>query len=428
MSKKVFLDNLGGTVFILCFGLLLSYLLGSIFDRFEKFNPISQMFDDFELTDMAWSEEVDAVESSLDTNIILVNIGRNRAEIAQELFALNRLGPKVIGIDAFFNSRKQDTMADVMLSMAMKGVQNLVLVSELKGYDSDENKYDTVTSTTPFFSSLANFGFANMQLTESHVGRTDFRAVREFYPYYNLKSDSIVPNFSVKVASIFDSTILEDLQKRSLESEVINFKGDIYGGEGRQKRFLSFDYEEIVEGQIDPAIIKDKIVLVGLISSNPHTNLKDEVPYIYGEDKFYTPRNENYVGKAYPDMFGVVVHANVIATILDRNYIDKSPIWLEYAMAFILMFLNVSFFAFIYRDHGDLYDITTKTIQIFELLLFSALMVFSITMFQTKINLSYALIGIALAGDLLEIYQGGFKIGYRYLRQKFLTSKKSETP
>ncbi|NJM93588.1 MAG: CHASE2 domain-containing protein [Cytophagales bacterium] len=39
------------------------------------------------------------------------------------------------------------------------------------------------------------------------------------------------------------------------------------------------------------------------------------------EDKFYTPLNKTYAGKANPDMYGVVIHANIVSMILNHDYV-----------------------------------------------------------------------------------------------------------
>ncbi len=39
--------------------------------------------------------------------------------------------------------------------------------------------------------------------------------------------------------------------------------------------------------------------------------------------KSFTPRNRKVAGRAYPDMFGTVIWANIIAMILNNDYIRE---------------------------------------------------------------------------------------------------------
>ncbi len=65
---------------------------------------------------------------------------------------------------------------------------------------------------------------------------------------------------------------------------------------------------------------RDKIVLIGYVG--------DRIDIDTGEDKFFTPLNSKYIGKANRDMYGIVVHANIISTILNGHYIRVMPDWL----------------------------------------------------------------------------------------------------
>ena len=67
----------------------------------------------------------------------------------------------------------------------------------------------------------------------------------------------------------------------------------------------------------DLSFIKDKIVLLGFMG----INLNDKT----FEDIFFTPLNERYAGKSFPDMYGVVIQANIISMILNKKYINTMP-------------------------------------------------------------------------------------------------------
>jgi CHASE2 domain-containing sensor protein len=93
------------------------------------------------------------------------------------------------------------------------------------------------------------------------------------------------------------------------------------------------------------------------------------------EDKFYTPLNKKLAGKSNPDMFGVVVHANIISMILREDYVEQMATWQEVAMAIILCLLNV---AHVFADKHQIAAVLRwyyKLLQVIQLLIYSALMV-----------------------------------------------------
>jgi len=91
-------------------------------------------------------------------------------------------------------------------------------------------------------------------------------------------------------------------------------------------------------------LIEGKIVLLGYMGSTINTHS------VF--DKFYTPMNPNYIGRAEYDMFGIVVHANIIRMILDQDYIDEAEDWLDILASLLIGYFCIAFFAFVYRRFG----------------------------------------------------------------------------
>ena len=54
--------------------------------------------------------------------------------------------------------------------------------------------------------------------------------------------------------------------------------------------------------------------------------------------------NERPAGRTYPDMYGIVVHANVISMILRRDYIHDAPSWLNILISILVAYFNVALF------------------------------------------------------------------------------------
>src|SRR5204863_8612664 len=104
-----------------------------------------------------------------------------------------------------------------------------------------------------------------------------------------------------------------------------------------------------------PEMIKGKAVIFGFLGKQ----LGDPS----WSDKFYTPLNKKLAGKANPDMFGVVVHANIVSMILDEDYVDQMSDWQQYLLAFVICVLNVALFSIINTRYPSWYDGITKLLQ-----------------------------------------------------------------
>ena len=148
--------------------------------------------------------------------------------------------------------------------------------------------------------------------------------------------------------------------------------------------------------------VKDKIVLFGFLGST----LDDTRTF---EDKYFTPLNVKYAGRANPDMYGVVVHANIISMILNRDYIDSMTEFSAWLFAIIVCMLNVMIFQIVYRRLPRWYDGITKLLQLLEAFILLAVIVLGFHIFSIKLNLTYGIFAIVLAGDSLEVYNGVLK-------------------
>ncbi len=149
--------------------------------------------------------------------------------------------------------------------------------------------------------------------------------------------------------------------------------------------------------QFDASVIKDKIVLFGYIGEY----VGDDESHI---DKFYTPLNERMAGRAYSDMYGITVHANVISMILNRQYINRLPEWADFLMYAFVTFLNVLLFLYIVEKRKNWYDVITKPFQIIELVSFLAVPVWVLYYWNFQVDISDVLITVAFAGDITELY------------------------
>ncbi len=388
-------QHLGAMVFTAVAFLLLAVIPWGEWDFID---PISETFADFEVTDLVFSKL--RTNQEIDTNIVIVSIGTlPRAGIAEQIRLIQLYQPKVVGIDAFFWQRK-DSFVDQELIQTIKEYNNVVIVSKLENLDqnseSETKDWKVLKKSFPEVHSAAkSHGFANMYSDEDK----GFRTIRGFVPSQTVKGVR-VNNFSVEVAKLFDSTSVEVLLQRNNEVEVINYRGDHHS-------FYFFDSDQITP-ETDLTVLKDKIVLLGFVDDRYSTESGYKVISGSLEDSFFTPMNKKYLGKTYPDMYGVVVHANVVSMILRKQYINKMPKILSFILVILFTYFSVVLLTYQYNKFKKYYDTFALVTQIVMSisLMFILLLIFDTFDFDADFSLIFAILGVMINLNGLEIYFG----------------------
>ncbi len=396
-SKRLLRDSILATAFI--FLLIFTFLKVSQVEKlFGLFDPISQAMDDVELTDLVFSELRQPDPVPLDSiEILLVNIGEiSRAEIAAELNIINSYHPKVIGIDAVFSGLK-DSLGDVLLADALSNIENLVMYSKGINTEGDEMVMEEMEVSHPMFDYGAT-GATNLftDAQEQH----EFKVCRTFPPVLNINGERELA-FAVKIAQLYDSAKAQKFLNHSDKfEEVINYRSNIqiFGESEIGVKFSVLDVEDVFTENFLPEIITGKIVIFGFLGKT----LNDTD----WEDKLYTPMNKVFAGRSNPDMWGPVIHANIVQMVLDEAYINYQGDFGALITAIVICFLNVWIFGWIYWSLPLWYDGITKIIQLFELMLIVLINIFVFHWFRYKTELTLTAACIALAGDSLEVYYG----------------------
>jgi CHASE2 domain-containing sensor protein len=399
IKRTFWTDCILGTAFI--FGLMWAIFNISQFEIFDAFDPIGEALSDFESSDIAFSQIRDPEEVHANEDIVIVNISKpylvNRARLAQMVNNINKYEPKVIGIDMFFEHPKPDTLGDLALAEAYSKVKNLVMVTKFQeNLETATNTWEIISN--PMFISNAHLGFANLN-TEA-AKQEDFKVCRSFPPSRVVDGEEAMA-FAVQIANLVDPEKAQNFLKRNNEWETINYKGNIpdyhqatrFGG-----KFAFLDWDDALEENFDPMMIKDKIIIFGETGENFFDTSWD--------DKFFTPLNNNYAGKTNPDMYGVVIHANIVGMILDEDPINEMPEWLDALLGIILCFVNIVVFSWVYRRLPRWYDGITKLIQLMELMVLFFIIIYLFAEYSFKVNLTFGLAAVALAGDGLEVFYG----------------------
>jgi CHASE2 domain-containing sensor protein len=419
--RNIWVLSLAITVFI--FAMLWVASIVTDLKLFSAFDPIGQALSDFELTDYAFSKLRD--DPKPEERIVMVNIGHlGRREMAQQIQIISRFKPRVIGIDSFYNCegglydtvncpQLLDTLGNLLLSNAIQEAGNVVLVSKLMQTDSlsqagDSDIYDSVEYSDPMFRNFSRSGFASLPTGARY--QEDVKLCRSFFPRIYVKGKRQLA-FSVQMAMVYDSLKTEQFLARDNDEEIINFRGNVEFQDTKTKAlqredlsasgftgmFSALDVEDLLNGNFTPDLFKDKVVIMGFLGDyfgDPAWN-----------DKFFTPLNKKVAGRANPDMFGLVIHANIVSMILNQDYVNELSDWEKYAIAFVVSLLTVALFITIDQNLPIWFDALQVIIQVVQILLFSALVVYMYVWFSFKLDIGITLAVSALVGPCYDIFK-----------------------
>ncbi len=412
-TKKFWIDSITGTIFI--FGFL--WFATNFLAIFSFLDPVGDALSDMKITDQVFSNPAFRADPAFEERIVIVNFGRlNRRGIAEQVNIINKYRPKVIGIDTFFGALKEDSIGDLLLAGALSNVENLVLGTQfIAPGDTKDPYYYYLKRSHPLFNQFSEEAAVNL-VNEIAGGRQeDYKTVRSFFPEMHYK-DTITGEitthmaFGLKLAEYLDPDAVQRFLDRNIEEELINFRGNVLTGltlDSRPK-FFALDVEDVFNESFDGSLIEDKIVIFGHIGENFQTKF-------WIEDKFFTPMNKKWAGRADLDMYGAVIHANITAMVLNSDYLDKMSENVSIVLAVIICFFNVALFTIIYRKLPLWYDGITKLVQLAEVMLFMMAIVWVFHYYAFELEMTSSIIVVLLAGDALEVLYG---VGYNLFSKK----------
>ncbi len=442
--RKLWFESLIITICV--FGML--WAANGITDlkMFNAFDPIGQALKDFELTDYAFSKL--RPDPTVDERIVLVNIGRlPRRQLAEQIRILSEYKPRVIAFDGFFNCEGGlrdsincpallDTLGNLMLSNVIQEAGNVVLGSKLLQTDSlsqfDVDIYDSIEVSDPMFRDYAVEGYTSLPTNATY--QEDVKLCRSIYPRRIIQGREEL-YFGVQIAMQYDSAKARKFLSRNKDEELINFRGNIEVMQLRinslkneetattnfKTMFYVVDADQLLNREVLPDMFKDNIVIMGYLG--------DYLGDPDWEDKFFTPLNKKVAGRANPDMFGPVVHANAVAMILNEDYVDEIPEWAQFMIAFFICLFTVALFILIDDKLPHWFDALSVIIQLAEVLLISALMVQAFASWSLKLELAVAIGVSALVGPTYDIYKsikGEIERGIARRQQRALAKVKGE--
>lgn len=399
MIRKIWLDVILASIFIfvLAFGISNAAAL----KLFDVFDPIGEAFEDMEFTDIVFSQLREAPIP--DDRIVLVNVSNEpRAGIGTMLNIINQYNPKVVGIDLQFLT-PLDSMGDFILEDAFSNTNNLVLASKILYDYQGRKERDSLEQVLPrFLQHATDTAFVNLTAKGAAV-QEDLKMCRSFVPHDVVNGKDQFA-FGVKLAQYYDAEAAQKFLDRGNQEEVINYRGNVlsYGSSDLGTLFSALDVADIFNENFTPDVIEGKIVIFCYLGKY----LGDRESL---EDKYFTPVNKKYIGRAYPDMYGGVIHANIVSMVLNEDYADAMGEITSYLLAVILCILNVALFSIIYIKLPRWYDGVTKLIQLVEIMFLVFMIILVFHFYSYKLELVPSLAVIALAGDSLEVYYGVLK-------------------
>jgi CHASE2 domain-containing sensor protein len=347
----------------------------------EFIRPIRQGLNGFDVYDLRFSQD-DSVVNAIDTGITIVEIGNSRAEIAGQIIVLAEYEPKLIGIDAIFSDPHPAGMDDTLINALHLG--NKMVVASKYQLNDQTGKPEILQS---FFNSsipsLQN-GFFNL------LGGAE-EVKRQFVPFIKM-GDTLYPAFTTAMLRQISPEKYLLVKNRNASVESINYSGGTHHYNIITKERLSqSDHSADMRD-----LVHNKIVFLGMI--------KDGVPDVL-EDNHFTPLNHKVVGKSFPDMYGVVIHANIFEMMLRGNYIFEAPSWVVYFITFIIVFLiNIFFIRHLSKGKKQ----SHLFLFLFQFIIAAALVYLALLAFKWfdfKMNLAPMMVAIVLSFEVFWIYE-----------------------
>jgi len=440
-SKYLVID----AALITTFTAVIVIFLWSIVDAVDFFNPIDDYIDNFDYSDIVYSEmsHKDDIYKT-DTNIYIVNIGHlNRGELAQMINKIQEFEPKVIGIDAVFKDTKCSKIAeedidslktleqeianynnllffrpdneelqnklddakqkfegilrnnniesyeeikdDIALKEALNAKQNIVM-GAFGQYDSINDKAIGIEKTNSYF---GDFPVGHLEFSRNN-GRI-YREFDKFIRYFDKNNDTITINsFSAEIVRRYDNDLFLKFAKRNnKQEETINFRGG-------SMPFIKIDYEDVIDSCNVSMLskLKGKIVLLGYLGMYKRAPMDSE-------DAFYTPlqRCEGFDAK------GIEIHAHIISMIMNDDCLITLEPWQNRLIAFIITFFFVLWLVYWYVFGAKFFDILSKPIQF---ILVGVVLIISYYMFKKfgiKIDMMPTGIMLIFCIEVLYLYE-----------------------
>lgn len=367
-------------------------------------DPFSEAIKGHDMMDIAFSKFRDHRDPALfDDRILIINTGAtDRKQVAAALDFFSQCEVASIGVDLLFDT-VYHTSADTMLQQAIKACPQTILG---RTFEMDPATFQTVygLQSDAFFTSACKQAYVNLATNDGFT-------IRAFEPFHEIEGTRQAA-FATMVATAKDSGLMTELENRCSSTEWINFKRLQPGAQnmifpinsGQQVHYHMVHIDQFLEdtNSIDKHGLKNKIILMGFCGEN-------ELAFSM-KDRYFTPLNEQYTGRSLPDMHGVVVHANIISMLLDRDMIHDVSQASIYLLAFLVFWLNYLIFVFLHRKDFFRSLPYIRLIQVFEFFVLLGICILMLLNINIKLGFTFLATCIILSYELFEFYNHKVKM------------------
>jgi len=178
---------------------------------------------------------------------------------------------------------------------------------------------------------------------------------------------------------------------------------------GSSEYYLNYTEDEFEKNFQDHQLgnVKGKIVLLGYFANKGDNNAK-------AEDMFFSPLNTKTKKKNLRDIYGVIIHANIISMILnEHDYITVLPRWACYLIGAILSILMNWLILYFHNRYKEPYHILFFFIELLATISVVFLFIGFYKWFNLKTPLLPIILFIVLSIQMFDLY----KILARYLNK-----------
>ena len=174
-----------------------------------------------------------------------------------------------------------------------------------------------------------------------HVEKGVFSAAKDKVGYININADKMT---SV-VRSYYPFARINDGMQRSFTSEIVRLYDD-QAYQNCDKERMRLKWSTIrPTWKIISTSPKNNCLIMTVRASSTNLRIRSSSwdslrtsPFGTGRPSFH-PMNPVFSGKSFPDMYGIVIHANILSMILSDQYINMASKNMSYVYAFIITFL-----------------------------------------------------------------------------------------
>lgn len=285
---------------------------------------------------------------------------------AELIRKLAKAGAKVIALDILFAEPKPDPREDRALAEAIRDTGNVILAAEQTEVPSDFGPRSSLSLPIPLIRQHAlGYGPANLITDRDGIVRSGRLAI----PF----QDRRFPGFAYRIYEAMSGK--ESSQDNAVPTApyLINFRGPA-------RSYPVVPYYRILRGEIEPAVFRDKTVLVGAFSPSLH-------------DLFPTPFS------ASAPTPGVEIQANFVETLAAGDPIVLIPAWATTTLFWVLSAFSI--WASIYLRPMSA---TAAVLGLIVLYGFAALYAFSFHHLWVAIVASMSASTLSYGGIMLDNY------------------------